>query len=143
MNPRPRTLPTRARSGGHLRSRPSPARTTGVRARTTRGRTRRRSGSERHDDIGSMPLSLIEFSRPHFFGNFGPAHGFASEYRVRRSRKAMNGQTAAITRLGPPGWKPRQRGDGGPYTDLRAGAAALQHAVDQIAAARGVAPRRL
>jgi hypothetical protein len=29
--------------------------------------TRRRSGSERHDDIGSMPLSLsFEFSRPHF-----------------------------------------------------------------------------
>jgi hypothetical protein len=55
---RPRPLPTRARSGGRLRSRPSLARTTGVRARTTHARTRRRSGSERHDDIGSMPLSL-------------------------------------------------------------------------------------
>jgi hypothetical protein len=70
---RPRPLPTRARSGGRLRLRPSLARTTGVRARTTHARTRRRSGSERHDDISSMPLSLsFEFSRPHF-DNFGPA----------------------------------------------------------------------
>src|SRR5262249_58712425 len=36
-NPCPPLLPTRRRSGGRRRSRPSPARTTGVGARTTRG----------------------------------------------------------------------------------------------------------
>src|SRR5262249_15951376 len=48
-NPRPPLLPTRRRSGGRRRSRPSPARTTGVGARTTRARIRRRSGSGRPD----------------------------------------------------------------------------------------------
>src|SRR5262249_27278780 len=61
-NPRPPLLPTRRRSGGRRRSRPSPARTTGVGARTTRARIRRRSGSGRpgpppppHPPNGSSP----------------------------------------------------------------------------------------
>src|SRR5262245_59250053 len=48
-NPCPPLLPTRRCSGGRRRSRPSPARTTGVGARTTRARIRRRSGSGRPD----------------------------------------------------------------------------------------------